>query len=392
MKKYSIALLALLMFVASFSFAAKPASALTLEDLQASIQKLEQRVSLLETANWQIWGPRIASITNNVDTDNFYPRAWIKVKGTRLTNDVRITNNNDKTVKVPQSITNVYKDGTRIDFQIPANMPLGPYYLNIYAANGEKSNTMPFRIEAKKVDAPAQPTITVVSPNGGESYVTGSQVPLRFSTTLTDKQTSGITLQLYKKTTDSFGKMYVSDIVAKWVGGSPYSWTIPSTVAPGEYFIYAAGQELVGISGEIIDFSDNSFSITSPDTASGRPRIEGPVVNNVTTLDGVTNTWYRFRGARLTNDITIRKYGETTTSKLIGGVVSGVTGNAAAFLDVKLTLSVGSYQVNIIGTDGTVSNTVRLNVKEADKSTSKASQIAAVASALEALISQLKAQ
>jgi hypothetical protein len=107
-------------------------------------------------------------------------------------------------------------------------------------------------------------SITIISPNGGEKFSTGQTIPISFVTTLTDKQTSGITLQLYKKTTDSFGKMYVQDIVRNWIYGSPYQWTIPNTIAPGEYFIYATAENLNDVSvKEVYDFSDAPFSIIS---------------------------------------------------------------------------------------------------------------------------------
>ena len=107
-------------------------------------------------------------------------------------------------------------------------------------------------------------SITIISPNGGEKFSTGQTIPISFVTTLTDKQTSGITLQLYKKTTDSFGKMYIQDIVRNWIYGSPYQWTIPNTIAPGEYFIYATVENLNNVSvKEVYDFSDAPFSIVS---------------------------------------------------------------------------------------------------------------------------------
>lgn len=105
-------------------------------------------------------------------------------------------------------------------------------------------------------------SLKVVSPNGGESYAPGQTIPIAFTTTLTDKQASGFTFQLYKKTTDSFGKMYAQDIVRNWYGGSPYNWTIPLAIAPGEYFIYGAANltSIVPLK-ELYDFSDAPFTI-----------------------------------------------------------------------------------------------------------------------------------
>ena len=114
-----------------------------------------------------------------------------------------------------------------------------------------------------------RPWLKIISPNGGEKFTINEIVPIYFETNLTDKQTSGITFQLYKQTTDSFSKMYVQDIAKEVNTGSPYRWTIPATIKPGNYYIYATAVNLRDVSvKEISDFSDNAFSIVATSTCT----------------------------------------------------------------------------------------------------------------------------
>lgn len=125
----------------------------------------------------------------------------------------------------------------------------------------------------------SNPSITIASPNGGETYKVGQNIPINFSTNLTDKQTSGIAIQLYKKTNDTFGKMYVMDIARNWIAGSPYNWTIPSTVSTGDYFVYVAGEGLRNVDvKEVIDFSDSSFIINQNITPSLKASLQVTVL------------------------------------------------------------------------------------------------------------------
>jgi hypothetical protein len=115
---------------------------------------------------------------------------------------------------------------------------------------------------------PNQPSITVLSPNGGETYTTGQRIPISFKTNLDDKQTKGITLQLYKGIPGKPGSVFIQNIVTDWIGGSPYFWTIPQNIEEGEYTIYASAS-VYGVNfkeGGISDTSDNVFYIKKSTT------------------------------------------------------------------------------------------------------------------------------
>jgi len=58
--------------------------------------------------------------------------------------------------------------------------------------------------------------------------------------------------------------MYVQDIAKEVKTGSPYRWTIPETITPGNYYIYATAVNLRDVPvKEVYDFSDNAFSIVA---------------------------------------------------------------------------------------------------------------------------------
>jgi len=113
-----------------------------------------------------------------------------------------------------------------------------------------------------------KPSIKVLSPNGGEIYTTGQRIPISFKTNLDDKQTKGITLQLYKGIPGKPGSVFIQNIVTDWIGGSPYFWTIPQNIEEGEYTIYASAS-VYGVNfkeGGISDASDNVFYIKKSTT------------------------------------------------------------------------------------------------------------------------------
>ncbi|MBI2409795.1 IPT/TIG domain-containing protein [Candidatus Kaiserbacteria bacterium] len=112
-------------------------------------------------------------------------------------------------------------------------------------------------------------SITVLSPNGGESYTDGQTVPISFATTLTDLQTSGVTLQLYRGLAGTSGASFVQTIVSNWIGGSPYQWLIPSKLSAGQYSIYASAPVRATAlpEGGVSDTSDAPFNIVTTQQA-----------------------------------------------------------------------------------------------------------------------------
>jgi len=113
-----------------------------------------------------------------------------------------------------------------------------------------------------------QPYVKIISPNGGEQYVQGQTVPISFMTNLTSQQApNGFNISVdYGGNSTNVGSYSSSqNIVMNWTGGSTYNWTIPSSMATGNYVIYvvptnvASGVPNLGL----FAFGDNYFTIKS---------------------------------------------------------------------------------------------------------------------------------
>ena len=115
----------------------------------------------------------------------------------------------------------------------------------------------------------AAPFVSIVSPNGGQSYTQGQTVPISFSTNLTSQQApNGFNIWAYFGGNSTDVGSYASgvqNIAMSYTGGSPYSWTVPSSLATGNYVIYIVPATLAsGVSSTgLFAFGNSYFTITS---------------------------------------------------------------------------------------------------------------------------------
>lgn len=98
-----------------------------------------------------------------------------------------------------------------------------------------------------------KPSITVLSPNGGETYKTGERINISWSATGVDR------FNIYYCHTD------LCATIATNVAGTSYPWTAPSTVEKYEIIVTKASD--VVDSTYASDTSDSSFTITAPVSA-----------------------------------------------------------------------------------------------------------------------------
>lgn len=155
---------------------------------------------------------------------------------------------------------------------VPQNLTDGEEYrVSLYADNGDSSVDFVAKDSSDNyftiLNSNTQPSIEVLSPNGGEQLFSGESTTINVVTNLTDKQTAGITLQLYRYVDGKdFPYMYVQDIEKEWVQGFPYTWSVPF-VESGQYVIYASAIPNFP-SKDITDFSDKPFTITNSSNSS----------------------------------------------------------------------------------------------------------------------------
>lgn len=98
---------------------------------------------------------------------------------------------------------------------------------------------------------PTNSMVTILSPNGGEVWVIGKSHQISWTPNRDD-----VNLVLL-----DVNKNYIATIEGIRGSSSPYSWTIPPSVAPGKYYIRGEGEAL-GFS----DDSDAPFTISSDAT------------------------------------------------------------------------------------------------------------------------------
>ena len=121
------------------------------------------------------------------------------------------------------------------------------------AKQGEFLNTLsPTPVSTIKI-----PSITVLSPNGGEKMVVGNKYEIKWL------NTSGSNYIRLFLMPGNVPITSLANAASKFT--SPYSWTVPITLLPGQYKIEA---RLYSVSGDVptqiaTDLSDNYFTITT---------------------------------------------------------------------------------------------------------------------------------
>ncbi|MEK7463812.1 MAG: peptidoglycan-binding domain-containing protein [Patescibacteria group bacterium] len=154
---------------------------------------------------------------------------------------------------------------TEISFQMDQLSPVysGPGYYSLLLCDGGQKcdggrNTNAIGFEVKPAIAPP---ITILSPNGGETYKTGDVVRIAWKTTV---KTDSVTIWL----SDKYGQT-VREIKVPASNTGIYPWTIPQDVVPagttGAFKIFMNTSSPV--TGQVdSDFSDSPFTITKPFT------------------------------------------------------------------------------------------------------------------------------
>ena len=218
-------------------------------------------------------------------------------------------------------ISNSSANDGSYSWNIPIDIPSGDnYQVAVYSLNdlslGDFSEY--FSISSSSVNS-----ITVSSPDGGESWVLGSTQDITWSST----NVSGyIGIQLYS------GDSYVNSISSSSANDGVFSWNIPSTLTPGDDYrvrIYSTSDS------DIQDYSNSYFSITS--SQGGDPPNDDCNIPHSTT--GTTFTY-------VNPEQNIYNFGDTYTAGLYSSLYSvGQQGGAVLRLNGNTVYDFGSWLV-----------------------------------------------
>lgn len=175
---------------------------------------------------------------------------------------------------------------------IPANQEPGAYKFSVYAGDHgivDLSNSA-FTITAVGGTVnTAQPSITVISPNGGETLQAGTAQIFRWR--VNDSSVRNVSLMLRDATT---GRIY--DFYTRTPNTGELRFTIPSNYTPGNYFLRVVN-ELVNanntITIQLLDESDSSFIITAPQASSSNNATVSASLYHAT--DDKVGAWSNFR-------------------------------------------------------------------------------------------------
>ncbi len=137
------------------------------------------------------------------------------------------------------------------DWEVPQDQPVGANF-KIKISDMIDGSPMDESDGVFSIASVIIPSLTVISPNGGEEWVQGTTHNIEWSTSYF---TGLVKIQLFD------GMMVTTLVESLAADASPYSWTIPADQPEGtEYAVIVSGME----TGDPVDMSDAPFSIVAP--------------------------------------------------------------------------------------------------------------------------------
>ena len=248
-------------------------------------------------------------------------------------------NNGQYSIQVCESGTSIC-DSSNNYFTITAS---GNFPQGCTSTSGYSSTT------GQPCSATAQPSITVTSPTAGTTYSTGTTMNINWTAPAGTQSNASVSLFFFqnKMVNGSQINLTVTPAVAMSLG--TYSWTIPTTVAPGDQFYVRARCDSGCANPSYTTYDSGPFTIT----ASGTPSITVTSPNGGTYKvgDKIHIQWVP-PVSNSTSDIlyiTIQNFGGTTGDGSIPGI-SAMLGASSYDYTVPTTLLPGSmYKVAISG-------------------------------------------
>ncbi len=167
------------------------------------------------------------------------------------------------TVSLPSTATvriSLYKAGVQVSTLVDSYANVGVFNWNIadrptgsdYTVRVTSTSDTTIKDESNAtftINPAPQPSITVTSPNGGETIKIGSTVPISWTST---RVSNNVRISLYKNGT------YVKTIASDVANNGSYSWTVGSETATSGYAIRVTSSA----DDQLRDMSNGTFTIT----------------------------------------------------------------------------------------------------------------------------------
>ena len=188
-------------------------------------------------------------------------------------------------------ITPTFISSTRLQFKIPAEAKSGLHQIRVGVADsgGASESQMSNWVNLNFVNpgTTTQPSITVLTPNGGEMWAQGTTQIIKWSASCYLKYFELFDVKLIKNDEDVIQNVRLS------VPGNPHAclsnegnlthefqWTIPSSIPLGNNYkikVFGYNQAAAGV---YADFSNAAFTITSPTPQSQTFSISGKILQS----------------------------------------------------------------------------------------------------------------
>ncbi|MDO8618425.1 MAG: hypothetical protein Q7R49_00610 [Candidatus Daviesbacteria bacterium] len=245
--------------------------------------------------------PSIKDITSPGNlTNEFYPGDQATIWGANFSAN--------GTVWIGSTSANYQgSEGSLILFTVPTSLTAGTYKLYMNGPATLNSNI----IQVKVLSKTTQPSITVTSPNGGETWELGKTYEIKWKTEGYDSN-ADVALVLYENSSSL--PVYNTFKYVKNTGD--YKWTLPLSFnmfplknASDKYKIRVDIKKLNSLNWEVNDISDNYFSIVAP--------------TNTITCTGQTLSTFDY----FTKGTTSNSKGDSLTDYCASGVVNNVSYN-----------------------------------------------------------------
>jgi Ser-Thr-rich glycosyl-phosphatidyl-inositol-anchored membrane family protein len=231
--------------------------------------------------------------------------------------------------------TGVPASAGTFNWALPTTIPVGSDY-TVRVMSATNTNIVDISNATFSV-TPSQASVTVVAPNGGESFAAGSTLPIQWSA---GGGVSTVNIALLKA-----GAGYISIATGVPAAQGSFSWTLPTSLpVESDYTI----RVMSATDGSIVDVSNAAFSVTASQAAVTVVAPNGGESWNA----GSTHTIQWTAGAGVSSvNIALLKAGVGYRS-----IATGVAASAGSFSwTLPLSLPVaGDYTVRVMSTDGTV--------------------------------------